>query len=74
MAGHNTHHQPRACAGIAKIQNLHWVQERAEARPVNLPMSKAKALDLCPQLAAGLGCAQDIIALKQALYLCAPNA
>jgi hypothetical protein len=37
-------------------------------------MSKAKALDLCPQLAAGLGCAQDIIALKQALYLCAPNA
>ena len=67
MAAHDTHHQPRAGAGIAEIEHLFGGEQGAEAGPFDPPLAIAQALDLRPQSAAGGGGAQHIIAFQQPL-------
>ena len=65
MATHHTHHQARAGAGIAEIQHMGRLQQRAQPHALHVPASIAEPRHRGAQRFAGLTRAQNIIAFQQ---------
>ena len=65
MAGDDAHHQPRAGAGIAEIEGLGGLQQRAEPGAPDAPAPVGMAHDLRAELAAGLRGAQHVLAFEK---------
>ena len=72
VAAHKAHHQPRAGACIAKIENFFGGEQRADAAAVHLPFTGTEAFDAGAQRAAGGSGAQHVVAFQQALDIRAP--
>ena len=66
MAANHAHHQARACPRIAEIQHLFGRTQPANTDATHPPMALAEPVDLCAERAAGIRCAEHIIALEQA--------
>ncbi len=69
VAADDAHHQPRAGARVAEIEDRPGLEKRAEARPMDAPAAGSTADDLGAELAAGLAGAQHVLALQQAVDL-----
>ena len=69
VAGDHAHQQPRTRAGIAHIQHILGLAERANTAADDAPNAGILALCLGPQRPHGCGAAQHIFAFQQAVNL-----
>ena len=67
MAADDAHHQPRAGAGIAEIENRPGLGKAADSHAAHAPASLGMTLDRGAELAASLGGAQHVVAFEEAL-------